>query len=87
MNGKRAILRVQLDADAKTRLIELCERRGMTQIAVMSRLIEWFVRQDEVIQVSVLGLLSQEHCAPLAHRLLQQLSEPGQTPLSTNSPQ
>jgi hypothetical protein len=64
--SKRAIIRLQLDIAAKEQLDKLCEKRGMTQISVLSRLVKWFGRQDEVIQASVLGLLSDEMLAQLA---------------------
>jgi hypothetical protein len=74
MKAKRSILRIQLDRSAKEGLDRVCDQRGMTQIALMSRLVNWFVRQDEVIQISVLGLLSPELGAPLARRLLEQMA-------------
>ena len=74
MSGKRAIIRLQLEASAKQGLDDLCERRGMTQIAVMSRLVRWLVAQDEVVQASVLGLLSQETLGDLSQALLKRLA-------------
>jgi hypothetical protein len=72
--AKRAVIRLQLDIVAKQQLDKLCERRGMTQIAVLSRLVKWFGRQDEVVQASVLGLLSDEMLGDLAEILLKRLS-------------
>jgi len=63
---KRAIIRLQLDLPAKTQLDKLCDKRGMTQIAILSRLVKWFGTQDEVIQASVLGLLSDDLLGQLA---------------------
>lgn len=71
MKAKRAILRIQLDRAGKEGLERICEQRGMTQIAVMSRLVRWFMGQNEVIQLSVLGLLSEDLAAPLARQLLE----------------
>lgn len=71
--AKRAVIRLQLDIAAKQQLDKLCERRGMTQIAVLSRLVKWFGRQDEVIQASVLGLLSDEMLGDLAEILHKRL--------------
>src|SRR4051812_43185670 len=56
--AKRAIIRLQLDLPAKQQLDKLCDHRGMTQIAILSRLVKWFGTQNEVVQASVLGLLS-----------------------------
>ena len=72
MPEKLSVLRVQLDRAAKERLDELCLRRGMTQVSIMSRLIEWFVRQDQVVQGFSLGLLSGEWVKPLAIKRLEQ---------------
>ena len=74
MSAKRAVIRLQLDIAAKQALDRLCERRGMTQIAVLSRLVKWFAAQDEVIQASILGLLSDESLSGLAEMLLQRMA-------------
>jgi hypothetical protein len=74
MSAKRAVIRLQLETSAKQALDDLCERRGMTQIAVMSRLVRWLVAQDEVVQASVLGLLSQETLGDLSQALLKRLA-------------
>jgi hypothetical protein len=73
--AKRAVVRLQLDLEAKRCLDELCEKRGMTQIAVLSRLVKWFGRQDEVVQASVLGLLSDETLGELGEMLLKRLKD------------
>ena len=52
MTAKRAVIRLQLDIAAKQALDKLCERRGMTQIAVLSRLVKWFANQDEIVAES-----------------------------------
>lgn len=67
-------MRIQLDTPAKDELETLCKKRGMTQIAMMSRLVRWFVRQDEVIQTAVLAQLSDEAMASLARQMLKRLT-------------
>jgi len=74
MAAKRAIMRIQLDASAKNELDRLCEKRGMTQIAVMSRLVGWFIRQDDLIQTAVMDTLSDAAMAKLAKQLLKRLA-------------
>jgi len=74
MAGNRAIMRIQLDSSAKAELDKVCDKRGMTQIAVMSRLVGWFVRQDEVIQTAVMSSLADATMANLAKQLLKQLA-------------
>jgi predicted transcriptional regulator len=77
MPGQRAIMRIQLDADAKEELDRLCDKRGMTQIAVMSRLVGWFVKQDEVIQTAVMASLSEPTLGKLAKQILKRISSHG----------
>ncbi|MCC7204259.1 MAG: hypothetical protein IT441_04215 [Phycisphaeraceae bacterium] len=73
MLTNRVTVRVQLESSCKKMLDELCDRRGMTQIAVMTRLVNWFVEQNELIQAAVLGQLSAQAQQELARRLLQQM--------------
>jgi hypothetical protein len=74
MKAKRSILRIQLDRAAKEGLERLCEQRGMTQIAVMSRLVDWFIKQDEIIQLAALGVLSPQVTGPLARKILERMA-------------
>jgi hypothetical protein len=74
MAAKRSIMRIQLDTAAKDRLDVICKRRGMTQIAMMSRLVNWFSVQDDYIQTAVLQTLSEGSMASLAKSLLKKLS-------------
>jgi hypothetical protein len=74
MSAKRSIMRIQLDTTAKDRLETICKRRGMTQIAMMTRLVNWFSAQDDYIQTAVLQSLSDASMATLAKTLLKQLS-------------
>jgi hypothetical protein len=73
MNAKRSIMRIQLDTISKDRLDEICQKRGMTQIAAMSRIVDWFGQQDELIQTSVLHNLSQASLSEMAKSLLKKL--------------
>ncbi|HTW95179.1 MAG TPA: hypothetical protein VL992_14405 [Tepidisphaeraceae bacterium] len=73
MSAKRSIMRIQLDTAAKDRLETICKRRGMTQIALMSRLVNWFSYQDDYVQTAVLATLSDESMASLAKSLLKKI--------------
>ncbi len=68
--AKSAIVRLQLDPAAKQMLDRLCGQRGMTQVAVMSRLVSWLGTQDEVVQASVLGLMSEPNLRELAKAMM-----------------
>lgn len=74
-SGKQAIIRLQLDLPAKHALDDLCERRGMTQIAALSRIAAWLVKQDEVLQAWVLNLMREDHLSEISKILLKRLSE------------
>jgi hypothetical protein len=67
-------MRIQLDSAAKERLEVICKRRGMTQIAVMSRLTDWFSKQDDIIQTDVLQQLSEGALANVAKQMLKRLA-------------
>ena len=53
--SRRFIMRIELTGPAKTKLATLSDRHGMTQVAMMSRLVEWFASQSEHIQSAVMG--------------------------------
>jgi hypothetical protein len=77
MADRRAIMRIQLDAGSKEELDEFCDKRGMTQIAVMSRLVGWFIKQDDVIQTAVMASLSDDTLSRLAKQLLKRMEVQG----------
>jgi hypothetical protein len=74
MAAKRAVIRLEMELSVKQALDDLCERRGMTQISVMSRLVHWLVRQDEIVQASVMSLLSEDVVGELSHILLKRMA-------------
>jgi len=75
--AKQAIIRLQLDGAAKEKLDEVCDLRGMTQIAVLSRLVKWFANQDEVVQASVLNLMSEERLGELSRMMVRTMGGGG----------
>ena len=74
MSAKSSFVRIQLDTSAKERIDTLCQRRGMTQVAAMSRLVHWFSLQDDAIQTVVLHSLSHGSMSALATSLLKKRS-------------
>ena len=74
MAKQRAVIRLEMESSSKKQVDDVCEKRGMTQIAVLSRLVKWFANQDEMIQASVLGLLSEEMLGDLGQTLHQRLA-------------
>ena len=74
MAKQRAVIRLEMESASKKQIDDVCEKRGMTQIAVLSRLVQWFSSQDEMVQASVLGLLSQEMLGDLGKTLHDRLA-------------
>ena len=73
--SKRVIMRIELTPGAKKAVSELSKKRGMTQVAVSSRLVEWFARQPESVQAAILGQYPAEIEADVAKIVLQQLAK------------
>lgn len=73
MSMKRVILRAELTPQAKTGLETVCDKRGMTQLSVVSRLVLWFSRQDDAVQKAVLGETDDDAAALLKQDLLRRL--------------
>ena len=54
--ASRIIVRIELTAPAKKAVETLTAKNGMTQVAMLSRLVEWFAKQSDAIQASALSL-------------------------------
>jgi len=52
--AKRHIMRIDLSAGGKKQFSELHNELGMTQLAMSSRLLEWFADQDPTIQRKIM---------------------------------
>ena len=77
-NGKmesRIILRIELTSRANDRVNEMCDRKGMTQVAMLSRLIEWFSEQSEIVQAVVLGQLPAEIAPDIVQLVLKKAAQ------------
>ena len=53
--AKLQVVRIELTNPAKSKLGKLSDQHDMTQVALMSRLVEWYAPQDELIQGAVMG--------------------------------
>jgi hypothetical protein len=71
--AKRVVMRVELTGPAKQKLDEVTDLTGMTQIQVMSRMIEWFTGQSELIQANVLGRYPVEIQDEVARLILRRM--------------
>ena len=74
--ASRIILRIELTPKAKEHLEQLSDRQGMTQVAMLSRVIEWYAHQSEVIQRTIVGHLPAEIQQDVARLVLRQMTKP-----------
>src|SRR5438045_3203000 len=52
-NAPRIIVRIELTPSAKQQLVAIARRKGMTQLSIASRILEWFATQDVMIQGAI----------------------------------
>ena len=71
---RRVIIRLELTPQAKDALESVCDRNGMTQVAVSSRLVEWFSVQSEMLQAAILGHYPKDIERDIAKLILTRLS-------------
>lgn len=72
--ASRHIMRIDLTSSAKKQLGTLHNRHGMTQVAMMSRILEWFDKQNETIQLGVLGRLPSDSKTDLPKLILKRMA-------------
>ena len=71
--ASRIIVRIELTPNAKQRVNDLCDKSGMTQVAMLSRLVEWFANQSDMIQAAVLGHFPMEVESDVAKLILKRM--------------
>lgn len=70
----RKIMRIELRSESKQQLMEVTERHGMTQVAALSRVVEWFASQQPPLQAAILGQYPESLSREIAALVLQKLS-------------
>jgi hypothetical protein len=73
----RHIMRVDLSGPAKQNIGKLGEHHGMTQLAMMSRLVDWFAGQDATMQSAVLGRFASGEEQDTARMVLERMAKGG----------
>lgn len=73
--SERQQLKIFVRPSAKADVERVCERYGMTQQEMCSRVYEWFADQEEVVQATVLGLLPRGHEADIASAILDHAAQ------------
>ena len=72
---KRVVFRIQLTLEAKKRLLDISDQLGITQIAITSRIVEWFASQPDLIQAAIVGLYPDLIKQDVATLILNRLAE------------
>jgi hypothetical protein len=75
--AQRIIVRIELTPKARDRLDESRQRAGMTQLSMLSRLVEWFADQPQVVQSAIMGHLPIDVEGDVAKLVLKRLAESG----------
>lgn len=73
--SKRNILRIELTGTAKQNVGKLSDHYGMTQLAMASRLVEWFAAQDPMMQAAVLGFYPSEVKPDMLKMVLERMAK------------
>ena len=75
----REVFRIQLTPEAKDSLESISDQLGMTQIALTSKLVEWFSLQPDTIQAAILELYPKEIRQEVAELLLAKIKRDEKT--------
>lgn len=70
----RIVVRMELPADVMARIAQVCQRKGMTQLAVSSRVVEWFARQPSHVQTAILRNLPAKPSGEVARLVMQHVA-------------
>jgi hypothetical protein len=70
---KRFITRIELTVPTRTKLTDVSQSNGMTQVAVLSRIVQWFAQQPETIQAAILGRYPAEIEPDVARLVLERM--------------
>lgn len=71
--SKRVIMRIEIAPRSKERLDEFCDGTGMTKLAAVSRLIDWFCEQEGTVQAMVQKLYPSVIEVDVAEVILENL--------------
>jgi hypothetical protein len=72
--AKRFITRIELTVPTRAKLTDVSHSNGMTQVAVLSRIVQWFAKQPETIQAAILGRYPVEIEPDIAKLLLERMA-------------
>jgi len=68
-------MRIEVSPGVPQRLDAAVQEFGSTNISVVSRLLLWFVEQDEMMQASVLGLIPADSRVDITRRAIEAMAK------------
>jgi len=83
--ASRIIMRIDLSSDAKRKFENTPDVLGMTQLAVTSKLVEWFLDQNEELQASILRLYPAGAAPDITTMLLKRFVSDVKRPIHPRS--
>jgi hypothetical protein len=72
--ARRYNMQVEIPAGARKALDQLQQQTGLPKVQLVGRLLDWFSDQDEFVQLSVLGVLSDSLKQDVARMKLEQMA-------------
>ena len=75
---RKTIIRIAIDHADEASLKAVCQKRGMTQISLVSRMVKWLAHQDSEVQSDILNTEARELVGAQDH---QTAEEAGVVPL------
>lgn len=76
--AKIEVFKVPLTPATKAALDQFTDHQGMPQVTVLSRLAEWFAREESSLQYLVLGLCPPDCTTEVATLLLRRRQQAGE---------
>lgn len=67
-------IQIKLTADAFELINRECVRTGMTKLEMISRVVGWFARQDEIVRAAVVGTIPASIAPDVARLALQKMA-------------
>ena len=77
--AKRYITRIELTDAVRKSLTEISHSNGMTQVSVLSRIVDWFADQPEIIQAGVLDRYPAELQPNIEKLILERMARRART--------
>lgn len=72
--AKRHIMRIDLSGAAKKRIGEISDRYGMTQLTMMSRMVEWYEVQSPEVQHTITTKFTEKPPRDIVKKLLTDMA-------------